>query len=564
MTHSKKVDGWLLTVAFSSTALIGSISLEGPAFAQEPGDTERIAPRLAGLGEYTRPVTTDSEDAQAFFDQGLKLVYAFNHKEALRAFQEALRHDPSCAMASWGRALALGPNINAPITRENEIKAVEAIEQARARAEGATPVERDLIEALAKRYSKAEDDHRKTLDRAYADAMERLAERYPKDPDILTLYAAALMNLRPWDYYTKDGKEREDTPTIVATLERAIELEPDHPGALHYYIHAVEASNTPERAGPVADHLATLMPGAGHLVHMPSHIYIRTGRYKDAVEANEKAVQADEDYIAQCRAQGIYPLGYYPHNIHFLWASLMLEGRSAEAIEAGRKVTAKVPDEMMRDPENPVGGMLQLFKSSALVTYVRFGHWDKVLSAPEPDEDLTLLRGYWHYARGLAFVRQGELGRAQRQLKALRNVAASDNAQQMLTWNYNTYGQLLTIGAEVLAGELKAARGRYDAAVAHLDRAVRLEDALNYTEPPDWYFPVRQALGAILLEAGRADEAATVYYDDLRRNPENGWSLFGLVQALKALGRDDEAQEAEARFRKAWERADVVLPASRF
>ncbi len=547
----------------TATLLFGIFATSSFQEIQNPDDPRlepgQIAPRLEGLGDYSRSITTESAEAQAFFDQGLKLLYAFNHREALRAFREAERRDPNCSMAYWGQAMALGPNINAPMTRENELRAIEAVEEAENRVQSPDSVEARLIDNLSERYSRDEGADRTFLDRKYADLMSESAQDFPDDPDVLTLYAAALMNVRPWDYYTRDGRPRADTLDIVETLESVIEIAPDHPGALHYYIHAVEASTTPERALDAADRLAELMPGAGHLVHMPSHIYIRTGRYQDAVIANRKAIEADEDYIAQCRAQGIYPLGYYPHNIHFLWASLMIEGRSTEAIEAAAKVASRLPDEAMLDPENPLGGMLQLFKSCPMVTNVRFKDWEAALAVPLPNERLTLLRGIWHYSRGLAYVGLGRLDQADAEFEALRSLAVSEDAQQMLTWNYNSFGDLLSIAAAVLDGKRHAARGDFDQAIALLETGVRLEDALRYTEPPDWYFPVRQALGAVLLEAGRADEAETVFWEDLKRNPETGWALHGLYQSLIAQEKRSDADEVWERFQRVWERADFQL-----
>ncbi|MCH7766241.1 MAG: hypothetical protein IH916_06755 [Acidobacteria bacterium] len=536
-----------------------ALGQESPALDTKSAVVEgQIAPRLQNLGDYKHPVTTSSPRAQLFFNQGLTLTFGFNHREAGRSFREVARLDPDCAMAYWGQALVLGPNINMPMPPDAEAQAYELIQKAVALKAKVSERERAYIDALAKRYSNEEKPDRKALDRAYAEAARQLSERYPDDLDAATLYAEALMDLRPWNYWTKDGRPYPGTLKIVSVLESVLERNPNHPLGIHLYIHAVEAVK-PELAEAGADRLGKLAPGAGHLVHMPSHIYRRLGRYADASEANVQAIAADEDYITQCRAQGIYPLGYYPHNIHFLWDAASMEGRSEVAIDAARKVASKLSAEKLR--ELP---MLNSFAVVPLFAYTRFGKWEEILQEPRPADDLLFLAGIWHYARGLAFTATGRLGAAATELESLDKIAADKSLQDLALFSPNPGAPIIKIAAEVLAGRLAAKRGETEKAIAHLHRAVLLEDALVYTEPADWHYPVRQSLGAVLLQAGRAAEAETVYWEDLRRNPENGWSLFGLMKSLEAQGKTEQAEEIEQRFRKAWDRANVTLTASRF
>ena len=519
----------------------------------------QIAPRLQKLGNHKFPVTTSSPRAQLFINQGLMLAYGFNHAEAARSFREAARLDPKCAMAYWGMALVLGPNINMPMPSEAEAKAYEMIQKAMALKNNASERERAYIEALAKRYSSEETPNRAALDRAYAEAMRQLHERYPDDLDAATLYAEALMDLRPWNYWTRDMQPYPETLEIHLVLESVLARNPNHPGAIHYYIHSVELGR-PELAEAGAERLWKLAPGAGHLVHMPSHIFRRVGRYADASRSNEDAIMADEDYIAQCRAQGVYPLAYYPHNIHFLWDSATMEGRSRVAIEAARKSASSIPDGAWREVP-----LLHQFLVAPLFAYTRFGEWDVILSEPPPPEESPFWTGVWHYARGLAFTATGKPDKAVRELSSLKNIAAEKSLDGFrVTFSRNGAKAILDIAVEVLAGEMAAKRGDYDNAIARLHRAILLEDNLIYNEPPDWHVPARQMLGAVLLEVGRAAEAEAIYWQDLQRNRENGWSLFGLIQSLRAQGRQDQAVLVEKRFRNAWSQADVTLVSSRF
>jgi len=521
--------------------------------------TGQVAPRLQHLGSHTFPVTTKSQRAQLFINQGVMLAYGFNHAEAARSFREAARLDPDCAMAYWGMALVMGPNINMAMPPETEPRAYELVQKAIALKENATEKEKAYIEALSKRYSGELEPSRSALDLAYADSMQDLHNRYPDDLDITTLYAESVMDLRPWNYWTRDMQPYPETVEILRVLESVLARNPNHPGAIHFYIHTVELAR-PELAEAAAERLRTLAPGAGHLVHMPSHIFRRIGRYADASQSNEDAIAADEDYITQCRAQGVYPLAYYPHNIHFLWDAATMEGRSRTAIEAARKSASKIPDGAWREVP-----LLHQFLVAPLFAYTRFGQWDLILKEPRPPEDSPFWTGVWRYARGLAFTSTGKLDAAAQELNELQKIAALRSLDGLrVTFSRNGAKAILDIAVEVLAGELAAKRGDYDQAIARLHRGILLEENLIYSEPPDWHVPVRQSLGAVLLAAGRAAEAEAVYWQDLSRNRENGWALFGLMQSLRAQGKEEQAASVEGRFRKAWSRTDVTLTASRF
>jgi tetratricopeptide (TPR) repeat protein len=544
----------LLTCAGTSAAQTHKHYDETPQAAQ-PAPGGQLAPRLQSLGPHTFKVTTSSARAQQFISQGVNLAYGFNHAESGRSFREAARLDPSCAMAYWGQALVLGPNINAAMNPDDEPKAYAAVQKAVSLKAKATPRERDLIDALAQRYSGKADD-RKARDQAYATAMRALQKKYPDDLDIAAMYAESMMDLRPWGYWMPDGSPHEGTAEVAALMESVIQKNPKHPLALHLYIHLMEPVH-PQKAEKAADLLLPLMPGAGHMIHMPSHIYQRVGRFADAVKSNDTAAKADEDYITQCNAQGLYPMGYYPHNVHFLWFAATMDGRGQLAIENARKVASKVPDEAMKE--------LPLLAGFRVVPYyalTRFGRFDEMLKEPAPPAANLYLTGVWHYARGLSFIAKNQLFDAERELLEVRRIAA-DKALEFPMFSPNTATNIFAVAPAVLAGELHAARKEYDAAIAQLERAVRLEDALVYTEPSEWHYPPRHALGAVLLEAGRPREAEVVYWADLRKTPENGWALLGLQQALKAQGKTDQAALVQTRFEKAFARADVKPNASR-
>lgn len=556
----------LVAAGFSSSAFAhtGHGSSEIPVIydgnstpvADESLADEHQASVLLKLGPHVFPVSTKNKLAQQFINQGLNLAYGFNHAEAGRAFKEAARLDPTLAMAYWGRALVLGPNINAPMDAGEEPLAVKLINQAKSLMKTASPKEQALILALEKRYS-GMTEARKVNDKAYADAMRQVHHNFPGDPDIAMLYVESTMNLRPWGYWMRDGYPFEGTAEIVALTEDVLRRFPDHPGALHMYIHLMEPTANPERAEKAADTLLTLMPQAGHMIHMASHIYQRVGRYADAVKSNQMAIQADEAYIAQFEAEGLYPLAYYPHNIHFLWFAASASGQYALALKSARDAASKVNDALLKQMP-----FTAIFRVLPYWTLARFGQWQSVLNEPAPPANNAFLAGSWHYVRGLAYVATGQLRRASAELAQLRKVIKDPSLNSPLL-SRNTAYDVLRIAPEVLAGELAAAHRKFDTAIAHLERAVRLEDGLVYTEPAEWHYPPRLALGAVLLEAGYPEEAETVYWEDLRRNRNNGWALFGLQQALRAQNKAAEADIIEARFKKAWEHADITLSASR-
>ena len=546
-----------ISLGQTDSAAPNHVHYKHAADQDKPSPSGALAPRLQNLGNHQFPVTTKNKQAQLFINQGLNLSYAFNHAEAGRAFREASRLDPNLAMAFWGEALVLGPNINAVMDPNNEAKALELAKKAVALKANASAREQAYIEALAERYSGNAAD-RQARDRAYAAAMRKVVDRFPDDLDAATMYAEAMMDLRPWGYWSRDGQPYEGMAEVVALVEKVMERNPQHPGALHLYIHLVESTDKVDKAEPVADRLLTLMPAAGHMVHMPAHVFQRVGRYADAVRSNELAILADEDYISQCRAQGLYPMGYYPHNIHFLWFAATFDGRGKVAIDSARKTASKVDDESLKQLP-----FLAAFRVVPYFALTRFGKWDEMLREPQPPAFSPYSKGMWHYARGVAYVAKGKLDEAEDELKNLKALLKDPVLDHPL-FSPNTGKSVLSIAPEVLAAEIAAARKNYDTAIAHLERAVRLEHALVYTEPAEWHYPPRHALGAVLLEANRPAEAETVYWDDLKQHRNNGWALFGLLKALRAQNKEAEAALVEARFKKAWERADVTLVNSRF
>ena len=518
------------------------------------------APLFSDLGDYSYPITTKSELAQRYFDQGLTLAYGFNHAEAARSFRECHRLDPNAAMCAWGEAYVLGPNINKPMEEADVEPAWKALQAALDGLRGVSPKEQAMVRALAKRYTAKPVSDRKPLDRAYAEAMRKVAKAYPDDVDVQTLFAEALMDTMPWDYYEKNGKPKPATVEAVNALEAVMRRVPNHAGAIHFYIHAVEASSTPERAEAPADRLADLVPGAGHLVHMPSHIYIRLGRYNDATEANDRAAKSDEAYIAQCKAQGFYPAMYYPHNLHFQWASANFEGRSGVALDVAKKIVDFIPPE--RAKEFP---FLQEVMPIHLYTLARFGRWQEILAAPGPDVEFRYAKVMWHYSRGMALAAGGELEEA---LKEHGLVAAAADSVEMKSFGMLSVGatgtDLLRIAASVLEGNIAEHRKDWKVAIRAYEEATRRQDALPYSEPPPWYFPVRDALGRAYLGAGRPTEAEAVFRKQLELTPRNGWTLYGLAASLKAQGKNELADDVGRQFAKAWEKADVKLESSVF
>lgn len=519
-------------------------------------EADSSVPLFDNLGTLHHAITTSSEEAQRYFDQGLRLVYAFNHEEATRAFEEAARLDPAAAMAYWGIALALGPNINQPMSKQVERRVWEALQKARARRNQVSASERAYIDALTKRYS-AKRGGRAVLDKAYADAMRNLWREFPDDPNAGTLFADALMNVHPWDLWTSDGKPKPGTEEIIATLETVLERHPDHPGACHFYIHAVEASPSPERALPCAERLPGLMPGAGHLVHMPAHVYIRLGKYHEAAERNAQAARVDEEYLAHRTLTGIYPSGYYTHNVHFLWASLTMEGRQAEALKTARALIATLQEEDARK-----NLWKQQYLPMPIYSMIRFGQWDDLLREPVPPKSFPLLQAMWRLGRGLALTATGRLPGAEGELVALAAFVKRPGRDQ--TPEHKTQRSLLKIAERLLAGEIASRKQLYPEAIKLLQDAVKLEDGLPSAEPAYWPLPIRHYLGATLMIAGRAAEAEAVYRADLLRNRHNGWALFGLAQSLRAQQQVGEAEAVEEQFKAAWAHADVTLAASRF
>jgi tetratricopeptide (TPR) repeat protein len=551
---------FLVLLIFSSQTAMAQIH-DPRALSADPSTAFKpIAPLLEGLGDHHFPVTTSSPESQLFFDQGLRLTYAFNHSEALRSFKEAARLDPQNAMAYWGWALVLGPNLNLPMVPDVAPQAYQAAQRAVALSNRTSERERAFIQALAKRYAEDPGADRTRFDLAYAEAMAKLVERFPDDLDAATLYGAALMNLSPWDYWNLDGSPKENTVKVLDTLQSVVDRDPRHAGALHYYIHTVEARH-PEKGEQHADMLAGLMPGAGHLVHMPSHIYMRVGRYTDSYAANSRAVSADEGYITQCRSQGIYPLNYYPHNIHFLAWSAMFQGRPEAALEAARKIVAKVPPEISSNKN--AWALYETFLSQPMFVMVRFGMWNAMMAEPKPDVASQFMTGIWHYGRALAYIHTDQPKQARQELRKLSEALEAMGTVEHYI-GFATAKTLMTIAEQIVLGEMAYSEGRVLEGLAHLERAVRLEDGLRYNEPPDWYFPVRHFLGAMLIDAGYPNEAEVVYAADLRKNPENGYSLFGLSQALQRQGRVKEARAFNERFSRAWADASHTLTSSRF
>jgi hypothetical protein len=525
------------------------------ASTQTQAAEQAAAPLFSDIGNHNAPITTAAEKAQQYFNQGLMLTYGFNHAEAVRSFRAAQAADPACAMCFWGEAYALGPNINKPMADSDVAAAFSAASKAAGLAASATTREQAYIHALQARYQATAVADRKPLDQAFADAMAEVVAHYPDDLDAAALYAESLMNVMPWNYYTSDGKSKPMTDVVIATLESILARNPAHAGAIHFYIHAVEASDQPGRAEAGADRLADLAPGLGHLVHMPSHIYLRIGRYHDATKANELASLADESYINQCRAQGFYPALYYPHNIHFLWYTASLEGRSKIAIEAAHKLAENVPRNLIGDIP-----LLEQFLAVPMFGLVRFARWDEILEQEQPPANYHFATAMWHAARGIALSAKSRADEAQQERAGFAENSAhfGDDAFQKFGYPANT---LLGIAEHLLDAALA---GSTDARVAKLEAAVTAEDSLPYMEPPYWFFPVRQVLGAALLGLGRAADAEKVYRLDLEKVPDNGWSLQGLAASLAAQSRDDEKTEVVGLLAKAWSRADIGTgPAAR-
>jgi tetratricopeptide (TPR) repeat protein len=553
---------------FSACVLAAAVAITLSACASPPRSTDVAeqppqpkvqAPLFNDLGTYSVPITTSVPMAQRFFDQGLTLTYGFNHAEAIRSFREAARLDPQCAMCYWGIAFALGPNINMPMVDEAVPEAHSAAEKALQLSRHASPREQALIRALVNRYAPPPVKDRSALDRAFADAMREVMRQFPDDAEAQTLFAESLMDLSPWDYWLPNGDPKPATREMIAALERVLAATPNHPGANHLYIHVVEASVNPDRAVAAADRLGPLAPGAGHLVHMPSHIYIRVGRYHDAAVANIKAGEADTSYIAQCQAQGVYPLLYHPHNWHFLWAAATFAGKKEWAERGALRTRELMGTHQHDDPM--FGPYIQHFWLTPLYHQVRFGEWDQILAASDPP-DLPYPRAIWHYARGMAYAGRGDVKLARQELLAMQPYVEDPTLAGVQVSIRNNARQLAAIARLVLAGTVEERDGKLDRAIEILGEARDLEDALGYNEPEDWHYPVRQILGAVQLEAGKAADAERTYREELARHRENGWSLFGLQQSLSAQERTEEAAAVGRRLTTAWAGADIQLTAS--
>lgn len=521
--------------------------------------TRQMAPLMENLGKYGMKVSTRNERAQLFFNQGLNLYYGFNHLEAYRSFKEAARLDPDCAMAHWGQALSLGPNINLPMDPADTETVYKALQQAVALKDRASTMEESLIDALAKRYTAEALKDRKSLDEAYANAMAQVAKQFPEHQDVKTLYAEALMDLHPWDFW-KNGEAQPWTALPVQLIDEVVAVNPNHPGANHLNIHILEASPDPDKAVISADRLLYLVPGSGHLVHMPSHIYIRVGRYLDGVESNERAVRTDEEYIAQCKVQGVYPLFYYPHNYHFLLACAQMAGLSYKSSATAESLKESIPVEMLTVPDFVT---LQHWYAMPWYNMVRFGKWNDILRIKEPADTLKYVKSVWHYARGMAYTRTNKLNEAKGELLKLQTLVA-DPFMENTIGGFNSFKNVLSIGQHILEAEIEAKQKNYDKSIQLLTEAMEIEDNLLYQEPPDWYHPSRQVLGAILLEAKKPALAEQRFREDLNQYRSNGWSLFGLYQSLEAQGKKKEAVQVKKAYDKAFAQADVTLKSVRY
>jgi tetratricopeptide (TPR) repeat protein len=510
-------------------------------------DSEKDPPLWDNLGRVSWPVTTDKPDAQGYFDQGLRLAYAFNHAEARRAFRAAQRRDPECAMCYWGEALVLGPNINAPMDEDAVPQALAAVRRARDQADGASAKEQAPIAALGKRYSDDPKEERRTLDAAYAQGMGEVAARFPEDEQARLLYAEALMDLQPWDYWSNGGAQPKGrTAEILALLEGVLVDHPEHPGAIHFYIHMVEASSQPERAAAYARRLPAAMPGAGHLVHMPFHVLYRIGKYREALAANQAAVAADEAYLAQAAPAGIYPQAYYPHNVHSLMVSAQMAGASESALGAAHKLGDIVSDETARRI-----AWVQPIKAAPYFAHAQFSDPDTLLALPDPGDGLPYVKAMWHYSRGIAFAAHGDERAARAEAEAIAELGEQADFSSLVAGGVPA-PELLRLARHVVLARLAQSRGDYPIARGELEAAVAIEDQLAYMEPPFWYYPVRQTLGAVFLQMGKAQEAEATFLQALLRAPNNGWALYGLSEAYEQLHDEPAAAKARERFEQAW------------
>jgi tetratricopeptide (TPR) repeat protein len=521
-----------------------AIAQQHAAHAAAPSKPATI---MTGLGTLHHPVSTKSVQAQQFFDQGLRLIYAFNHDEAGRSFHRAAELDPKLAIAWWGVAEAIGPNYNDPASDERFAQANDAIQKAVDLSEGASPSEKAYIQALAKRFPADPKADRYKAAQEYRDAMREVVKNFPDDLDAATLFAEAGMNLHPWGLWHVDGTPEEGTEEVVATLESVLKRDPDHMGAIHYYIHSVEASRSPQRALAGANKLAAMAPAAGHLVHMPAHVYIRTGDYEAAVKTNQLAAAADRAYIKASGVQGIYPMMYYSHNLHFIAMSAAMNGNYAEAKKNADMLATHVAPGVKEMP--PLEG----FMTIPIAVDVRFHKWESIMQTKQPDPSMQITTVFWRFARGMAAASKGNISEAEAEYKAVSEAekATSEDVSFAMPVN-NKAKDVLKIAENVLAAKIALAKKDDDGAIAHLQEAVAIQDTLKYNEPQDWFFPVRESLGAALLMKGDAPGAEKIFREDLDRNPRNPRSLYGLQQALKKQGRDYDAGFVEKQFNAAW------------
>jgi tetratricopeptide (TPR) repeat protein len=561
-TRSPRLPATLLTLA---TLLIASAPASPAAAPQRDHAAASGASAICtsnGFGKVHHPVKTSNPQAQRLFEQAMALDYGFNHGQAEQCFREAARLDPNMPMAYWGIALVLGTNYNMPVDDAREKLAYENVQKAVALSANARRNERDYIQALAKRYTGEPHPDYDRLEAAYHDAMREVYQSYPDDLDAATLFAESGMNLRPWQLYDREGEPAPGTDEIVAVLESVLKRDPNHLGANHFYIHVVEASTHPEAALASAQRLAALAPASGHLVHMPSHIYIRTGDHESGEKTNVAAVRVDDAYFAVAHLQGIYPLMYYTHNIHFIAAENAFMGNYAASLKAAKRAQGQAAPHV-KEP-GMLAGMIDFYYSLPLQIMVRFHRWNEIMAVPQPDASQPVTSVAWHYARALAAVNTSKRDQARNELAALNAAApvmAKITTNSTGPHNSEVIPQMMS---EIVEARLAKAQHQTGAAIEHLQKAVSLEDTLDYTEPPDWLAPTRESLGAALLQAGKSAQAEAVFREDLKRNPRNPRSLFGLAETLKAEGKTTEAATVRQQFQRAWSKADTKLALSDF
>ncbi|MDP2527746.1 hypothetical protein [Maribacter dokdonensis] len=559
---------WLVFVACKNRGNTHDIS-NRPFIACAPITTDlswyqsdNIAPLIDGLDVMEFPVTTNNRLAQKYINQGMVLAYGFNHAEAARSFYYATKLDPDCAMAYWGFAYVLGPNCNAGMELDNYQRAYDAVQKAKELAsKNASQKEKDLINALSKRYVQFPVEDRSELDLEYSNALREVYNKYSYDADVAALYAESIMDMFPFDLWDENGNPRERTNEIVQVVNKALEIDPKHPGAHHFKIHMMEASLHPDGALESAKIFDEgLVPGAGHLIHMPSHVYIRTGDYHKGTLANLRAVVVDSNYVAACNAQGAYPIAYFPHNYHFLAATAALEGNSSLALNASYNVAKHSSTTLMKEPG---WGTLQHFYTIPFYICVKFGKWEEILELENEVPSLKYPAAILNYARGMAFLSLGDIEKAKKELYSLETFAKDESLKEITIWDINTVSVLVQIARNVLKAEILAKEFKYSESISLLREAIKIEDGLNYNEPPDWFFSVRHHLGAIQIEAGLYKDAVSTYKEDLLRLPKNGWALHGLKLAYENLNNQDKVKEVELLRKQSWENADIVLTASR-